>query len=448
MHSLSRITSFILTALLIVIMTAAQLLYCLHSTAISSQHASRLLENGQKLSQLTNSLYDGLAASSNAEEQDGISNQYAAKILAGTDQSWVRSQLYITLKGVHQYLFSNASTLPTIDIIPLKKAIRSVLVSEIMKSDEAVQNQQKIQTILSALNNKYFARIIALGLDNQLVSMLLELSPIRGTGFDRTTVQEVIRIYLSLSNQSITLDQASASIAEQITADTLRLNEIKDYFDLSLFMEKAFGELNPLKTCKVFIADIDKTVSRAVNVSLWCVILLLLISNRFRLRSIIKAAAFGMLAASVIVLCISLLIMNKALMDGLLAHAFIGNNPLSYMTASFTSLLIRDYGLYLSLQALAAGLPCIALLFLTFRVKPADKKEKGHRLFPFVRLSLGITGLLLVFVAISFISVCNEYNTFKTSLAKLSQTDISQSVKNGLIEAGGMEFLKIIEKIK
>lgn len=441
MKSLSKITALVLSVMLIAAIAAAQISYCLHSTLMSSQHLSRLLEDDKKLTELTVTIYASLAASSSSKEQDVFLRQYMAKVLANTDQSWIKSQVYITAKGLHQYIFSEASTLPTLDIIPLKKAIRNVLISEIMKSDQAKQKAEKIQTILSALNNKYFAKIVALGLNNQLVTMLLELSPIRSTGFDKATINEIVRIYISLSNKNISLEEASTSITEQMAADMLRLNEIKDYFDLNLFMGKAFGELDPLKTCRTFAAAADKTVTRTISISLWCIVLLLTIHRRFHLTSVIKAAARSVLIASALLLCISAPLINRPFIEGILSHMYSEQNTLSYILIKYASLFIRDLGLYLALQALITALPCGLLFFLVKGGKAAVKSEKHFRLFPAKRLSLGISVFLLVFIVISFISLSNEYKTFSGDLARLSQTDISQSIRKGLVEAGGMEFL-------
>lgn len=448
MQVLSRTAVLILSVILTILIAASQILYCLHSTLMSPQHISRLFENDKKLAELTNTLYIGLEVSNGSENQDSFLRQYMSKILTNTDQTWVTSQVYITFKGLHQYLFSGTSTLPTIDIIPLKKAIINTLVSDIMKSDQARQRTEKIQAILSTLNNKYFAKLIALGLDNQLSSMLLELTPIRSTGLDKTAIHEIISIYLSLSNKNITLEQASTSISEQMTADALRLNEIKDYFDLSLFMDKAFGELDPLKICKTFISAANKTVTRVVNISLWYIILLLAIHERFRLKSMAKNIALCFFIAAIVMLLTSAFLVNRTFIESLLSHMYSPQGPLSYITIKCSSLLIRDFGVYLALLAIITGLFCMVLLFLIGRRKSQDKKEKGMRFFPAIRFSIGISAFLLVFMIISFISISNEYNAFKNDLARLSQINISQSVKKGLIEAGGMEFLKFIEKSK
>lgn len=447
MKTLSRITVFLLSMILIVSMAAAQISYCLHSTLMSPQHLSRLLENDEKLAELTGIMFNSLSASYADNEQETFLKQYAAKILKNADQAWVKSQIYITAKGLHQYMFSDASTLPTLDIIPLKKAISDLLVSDIMKSEQGRQRTEKIKTILSAINNRYFAKIITLGLNNQLVSMLLELTPIRSTGFDKATISEIIRIYISLSNENINLEQASISIAEQMTSDILRLNEIRDYIDLSLFMDKAFGELDPLKAIKDFISGVDNTAARTVNITLWCAILLLIIHKRFQFIRAIKSAAWCLLISELLLLSASAFIINRPLIARLLSHLYNARGSLSHLAAGYISLLIRDFGQYLALQSVIASLLCAILIFAASKFKFQDKKKKPLFL-PRTKLSLGVLAFMLIFAVIGFVSLSNQYNTFKGSMAKLSQTDVSESIKKGLIEAGGMEFLNLVEKIK
>lgn len=445
MKNLSRTARIILLILMTIVMTAAQLLYCLHGTLMSSAHLSRLLEDEQKLTEVTAVLYSSLDMSKRTDIETKSPKKYIARILGSTEEAWVKSQVYILSKALHQYIFEASDTLPTIDITPLKKSIRTVVLSDIMQSDDAKQKTAKVKAILTVLNNKYFAKLIDLGLNSQLISMLLELSPVKATGFDSAAVQEIVRIYLSLSNKDISLDQASYSITEQLTADMLKLNQIKDYFDFNLFMDKAFGDHNPLKNVRVYITSLDKTISRAVKVLFCCLLLLLCVLRSFRAVKLVKDTVLCLLASGILSLLAAALMLNFQVLEKLIFNTISSGGALSYAIIKYTGLLIKDSGLYLALQSALTVFFCAAVLLIVSRFKEKERARRSIKGFPIMRITLIIFTFTIIFSIWSSISVINHYHIFKDELAKLSAPELSKSITQGLAEAGGMEFLNLLE---
>ncbi|MDF2890441.1 MAG: hypothetical protein K0R80_808 [Clostridia bacterium] len=446
MKKLKAVFTIILCMAMICIISASELLYCTHSTIMSPSHFSRLLDDEQKLSQLTVLLYSSLAETTASDRSQAI-KKYAVNILNKTDQAWIKSQIYIGATGLQKYVASEATTLPTLDFVPLKTIIRESILAEVMKQPHALENVEKVKTVLSILNNKYFSAIIKYGLSNQLVTMLLELAPIQSTGFDRTTILEIIKVYLSFSNKSTTLDQASYNIVEQMIGKSFELDKLKDYFDMDLFIEKAFGDDNPVAAFKTFINGIDTSFSIATKVLFWCFMLLLWINLRFSLTKLLRTILYCVSLASVFNVLLSALLINPIASQKLITVFTVSQDSFNSLWVKLWVFLFRDFGLYLALQSIIISIiAVISYLIINplFR-KSTHSKTKAHS-FSAWRFTIVLVVFTLAFSWWSFSSIAGYTRSFRSNVQKLISTDINQSLIKGLKEAGGMEFLKYIQK--
>lgn len=439
--------TFLICIALIVVITAAELLYCFHSTLKSPNHFANMLDNDKKLSQLTLLVYDGLSEPVEFNMRQASINRYAVSILNKVDQKWVKGQIYIAATGLHRYISSEATTLPTFDLVPLKAVIKETLLTEIMKQPLTEEKVEKVKTVLTVLNNKYLSAIINFGLNNQLVSMLLELAPIRSTGFDRTTILEIIRIYLSFSNQNTTLEQASYSIVKQMAMEALELDKLRDYFDLNLFLEKAFGADNPIASFKTLVNKVDTSTTFLSKMLFWCLILLLFINAGFSITRLMKSVFYCTFVASAFNLLLSTILVNPNLSNKLMTLFVAPQGSFGRFLVKLLVFLSRDFGLYLALQSV---LVCIiaAVLYLITKFVTAKKNKDSvqvHR-FSTWRFSVVLVILMLIFSWWNITAINNGVNNFHRELEKQRSTDINQRIISGLIEAGGMNFLKYLQK--
>lgn len=447
MKDLNKIFTALLCICLICVIAIAEILYCLHNTLLSPDHFARFLDNDKKLSQLTVLIYSSLAESAKSESKYAAISQYSANILNKSDQNWVKSQVYIGATGLQKYLASEATTLPTLDFVPLKEVIRDSLVSQAMKQPQAINTINKVKTVLSVLNNKYFSAIIKYGFNNQLVTMLLELAPIKSTGFDSQTLSEIIKVYLSLSDKSITLDQASYSIVEQMIANSFELDSFKDYFDIDLFLEKAFANDNPVAAFKTLINKLDTSVTFLTIFLFWCFVLLILINQSFFIVRFLKLMLYCIIFASVFNILLAALLINPISSQKLIILiTYFQGNPNSFWIKLWV-FLSRDYGMYLALQSVLLSIIAVIAYFIIRLIFNKSTKPKSlTRRFSTWRPIAAIIGLVLIFSWWNYYSIKIEIKNFQGNILKLSSTDINQSVINGFIEAGGMNFLKYIQK--
>ncbi|HYE10774.1 MAG TPA: hypothetical protein VEF53_11395 [Patescibacteria group bacterium] len=448
MKNMKTIFTIVLCIAMICVVSVSELLYCTHSTLMSPGHFTTLLDDEQKLSQLTVLLYGSLADSTASDRYQAI-KKYAVNILNKCDQTWVKSQIYIGASGLQKYIASEATTLPTLDFVPLKTIIKESIITEIMKQPQALENVDKVKTVLSILNNKYFSAIIKYGLSNQLVTMLLELAPIQSTGFDRATVLEIIKVYLSFSNKSTTLDQASYSIVEQMAAKSFELDKLKDYFDMGLFLEKAFGDDNPVAAFKTFINRVDTSISLSTKVLFWCFMLLLWINLRFSLIKLLRTILYCISLASIFNVLLSALLINPISSQKLITLFTTAQVSFNNFWVKLWVFLLRDFGFYLALQSvfisIIAGFFYLTTKRLFKKTTNINVKIKVHR-FSTWRFTALFIVFTLVFSWWSFSSIAKDTKTFHSNVQKLLRTDINKSVVNGLKEAGGMEFLKYVQK--
>lgn len=447
MNSLKIISRATICIIMTFIITASELLYCAHSTLLSTNHFSAMLDNDKKLAQLTAIVYGSLSESASQDSSQGIRNLYTLQVLQSTDQSWVKGQIYINATALHKYLTSEAAALPTLDFVPLNTAIKESLVTEVMKHPQSKEKIEKVKNVLAVLDNKYLSSVIKFGLTNQLTSMLLELAPIRNTGFDKSTLQEIIRIYLSFSDKNTTIDEASKNIVSQMIQEALELDKLKDYFDTNLFLEKAFGSQNPIASLKTMINRADTSISLTLQVLFWCFILLLLINSGFSLKRLLKLTLFCTFIASAINFLFSALMVNSLVMQKLITQTINAQGAFSGFLAKLCVFLLRDYGLYLALQSVLLTILSLAayllIKFLFHQTQPAKKTK--------YRLPLWRLNVALIVFAISFswwhvTAINREVVRFQKNIRELKDIDINQKIVKGLTEAGGMDFLKYLQK--
>jgi hypothetical protein len=447
MKRLNKVIIIILCVSLICIISTSELLYCLHSTLLSPSHFTGLLDKDKKLSQLTALIFNSLSESTAADNNEAYINRYAIDLLNKLNQTWVKGQIYIAATGIQKYIASEATTLPTFDFVPLNTVIKNSLVSELMKQPQTKGNIEKVKTVLAVLNNKYFSAIIEFGISNQLVTMLLELAPIRSTGFDRATISEIIEIYLSFSNKNITLDQASYSIVEQMAAKSLELDKLKDYFDSNLFLEKAFSDNNPITSFKTFVNRLDTSISLSTKVLFWCFVLLIFIFLQLSIPKLLRIILYCTSIASVFNVLLSVLLINPYFSHDFMNQFAAPQGAFSSFLNKLSVFLLRDFGLYLALQSvLISIIAVISYMLIKLVLRKTTNTKATVRYFSTWRFSLVITIFVILFSWWNFSSIKKDINTFNSSIDKLHNTDIKQSIINGLKEAGGMEFLKYAQK--
>ena len=447
MKSFKTILSALICFAMIGVIAASELLYCAHNTLLSSIHFSTMLEDDKKLAQMTALVYGSLSEAATAEGNQVTVSKYALGILNKTDQSWVKGQLYITATGLHKYITSEAAVLPTLDFVPLNTAVKESLISEVLKQPQTKEKVEKVKTVLTVLNNKYLSAVINFGLSNQLTSMLLELAPIRSTGFDRSTLQEIIRIYLSFSNKDMTLDQASESIVGQMILEALELDKLKDYFDTNVFIEKAFGSENPLAAFKTFVNKTDTSISFTIKILFWCLLLLMLINSNFSLIRLLKSVLFCTVIGSIANFLLSALFVNTSASQRLIGFVVNSESTFTNFLVKLSGFMLRDFGLYLALQSILITVIAAVLLLLAKLIfSKASKIRKAGRFTPVWRFNFVLIIILIVFCWWSVASISQAVEQLQNNISAIKSRDIHQQIIIGLTEAGGMNFLSHLQK--
>lgn len=442
MKRLKSIYLFALCIVFTVSIAAAQLLYCAHGTVMSVSHFAKLMDDDKRLSYVKELAFSNLEK---AEVSKAPLNQYILNVLQKTDQDWLQRQLYIGSVGFHEYLFSNSSNLPTLDFSAVKLVIREALLTDVMSQAKTQEEIGKVKTILSVLNNKYLSAIINFGVNNQVVNMLLELAPVRNTGFDGSTVKEILQVYLSLSSKNISLDQASYDIVEQLASKALELDKLRDYFDLDIFLSSAFGELDPVKAAKLLISRTDKALTFSVSVVFWCLLLLILLCCGLNIKMLKRLSACAFFA-SLLCLLLSLILLNQAAAQNFLSRLVSTRGAFNGFLSQMLLFIIKDFSLYLALQSTVLSLAS-AGVFLLFKAlsKKASKAKVSSRRFPTLRAAAIIFILMLAVSWWNAAAINSEVKAFRSNMRKLKGNNINQSIVKGLTEAGGMNFLKHLQ---
>lgn len=446
MKSIKTVFTIFLCIAMIFVISASEMLYCAHSTLLSSSHFTNFLDKERNLTQLTALVYSSLIASPTQDSNQAI-NKYTVNILNKLDQDFVKSQIYIGASGLQKYIVSEAGSLPTLDLTPLNTVIRETLTSDVMNQYKTIENINKVKTVLSVLNNKYFSAIIKYGLNNQLVTMLLELAPIKNTGFNGTTILEIIDIYLSLSNESTTLDQASFNIVLQLVEKELELDKLKSYFDMDLFLEKAFTTDHPVLAVKNFVNSVDASISLLLNVLFWCLILLIFINLRFSLIKFLRILLYCISMATIFNLLLSVLLINPAFSENFIKSFYISQSSFGDFWIKIWVFLLRDFGLYLALQSILISFFAVFSYLLISSLFKKLSNTKGIAAKTSIsRFVVIIVAFALIFSWWNLYSINKDIKLLQSNMQKLRNIDINQSIIIGLKEAGGMEFLKYIQK--
>lgn len=446
MKSIKTVFTIFLCIAMIFVISASEMLYCAHSTLLSSSHFTNFLDKERNLAQLTALVYSSLIDSPTQDSNQAI-NKYTVNILNKLDQNFIKSQIYIGASGLQKYIVSEAGSLPTLDFTPLNTVIRETLTSDVMNQAKTIENINKVKTVLSVLNNKYFSAIIKYGLSNQLVTMLLELAPIKNTGFNGTTILEIIDIYLSLSNESTTLDQASSRIVLQLVEKELELDKLKPYFDMDLFLEKAFTADHPVLALKNFVNSVDASLSLLLSVLFWCLILLLFINLRFSFIKFLRNLLYCISMATIFNLLLSVLLINPVFSENLIKSSSASQSSLGGFWIKLWVFLLRDFGFYLALQSILISFFAVFSYLLISSLFKKISNTKGilakTSISRFVAI---IVAFVLIFSWWNLYSINKDIKLLQSNMQKFSNIDMNQSIIIGLKEAGGMEFLKYIQK--
>jgi hypothetical protein len=442
MKSVKMILTVLLCIAMICVISASEMLYCAHSTFMSPSHFTNFLDKERNLSQLTALIYSKFAPSTTTDSKQDI-KKYAFNILKKLDQDWIKSQVYIGSAGLQKYIVSEAESLPTLDFEPLNTAIKATLISDVMNQPKTLENLSKVKTVLAVLNNKYFSAVIKYGLSNQLVKMLLELAPIQNTGFNGTTISEIIDVYLSFSNESTTLDQASYSIVQRLVEKELELDKLKAYFDMDLFMEKAFGSDNPVLAVKNFVKSVDASMSRLTIILFWCLILLLFINFSFSLIKFLRIVLYCICMATIFNLLLSVLLINPNFSQTLINSFSVSQNNFSDFWVKLWVFFLRDFGFYFALQSIVISFfSVLSYLIISSLFKKSINSRTLASKFTISRFTAILVVFILLFSWWNFYSINKDIKILQSNMQKLSNMDVNQSIINGIKEAGGMNFLK------
>lgn len=451
MKSMKTLYTALLCLAIICVISVSELLYCAHSTLMSPGHFAKFLDNDRNLTKLTGLVYDSLEEPITKDSNQAV-YKYAVIILNKLDRDFVKGQIYIAAAGLQKYIASETATLPTLDFMPLNTVIKETLISDVMKQPKTTENINKVKSVLSVISNKYFSAVIKYGLSNQLVTMLLKLAPIQSTGFNGTTISEIIKIYLSLSNENTTLDQASYSIVLQLVEKGLELDKLKAYFDMDLFLEIAFSSDNPVLAVKVFVHSADASISLWVQVLFWCLILLILINLRFSLVKFMRIILYCISMATIFNLLLSVLLINPNFSRQLLSPFSVPQNSLGDFWIKLCMFLFKDVGFYLALQSVLIGfIAVISYLIISSLLKRSRKTKISNsktsaNISLISRFAVVILAFMLLFSWWNFYSINKDIRLLQSNMQRLGNIDMHQSITNGLKEAGGMEFLKYIQK--
>lgn len=424
MKKLKSIYALLLCILLTSILLAGQLFYSADATLLAPKHVSKLLERPKNQQSLLELLYGSL------EENFA----YRGNPLQNADQDFVKSQLYMLLKDFHHYVVSKDSTLPTLYVAPLKPVLKDYILQKALTQPQIQDKTAKVQTLLNTLNNKYFNALVNFSLNNQVISSLLQLTPVKDTGFDRSTVSQILSIYLSFSQSDITIEEASRSIVEKMTAETLQLDNMKDYFDTGLFLNSAFGEKQPIGALRELIQHTDSTLSYFIPFAGILLLLLLLLSGEKTLFWRLKAVSF----CSGIAALLALLLVSSRL----LAAGIQSEEPSGFLKG-FLLLLFRDYGLHLigiSLMTLGSSIG----LYIFFRRFEGDNSSEKKKNFFIPRLRLSLILLLLLFITgwWSLYSIKKEGFALVSELEQFRQTDHHEDIWRAIGDTTGIKLQK------
>lgn len=436
---------------IICVISVSELLYCAHSTLMSPSHFAKFLDKDRNISELTELVYSSLEEPITQDSSQAV-YKYAVIILNKLDPGFVKGQIYIMAVGLQKYITSETTTLPTLDFAPLNTVIKETLISDVMKQPKTTENINKVKSVLSVISNKYFSAVIKYGLSNQLVAMLLKLDPIKDTGFNGSTLSEIVEIYLSLSNKNTTLDQASYSIVLKLVEKGLELDQLKVYFDMDLFLEKTYSSDNPVLAVKVFVNSADASISLTVKILFWCLILLILINLRFNLIKFLRLILYCISMATIFNLLVSVLLINPNFSRQLISPFSVPQNSFGGFWIKLCIFLFKDMGLNLVLQSVIISIiAVISYLIITSLLKRSTKTEISNNK-PSVNISL-VSRSAIILVAIimffgwwNFYSINKDIKVLQDNMQRLSNIDMREHITNGLKEAGGMEFLEYLQK--
>jgi hypothetical protein len=160
MKGFVKIYKSILCALLIIVIFTAELMYCLHITLMSPYHFSRLMDNDKQLAEFTTLIDEALSEANSSNSKSSLMTTYAYKVFKQADKAWLKEQLYLALTGFHKYTAAGASSLPSLDLTPLKSSIKELLLAEAMRQPQISEKTEKVKSLLTILNNKYLSSII------------------------------------------------------------------------------------------------------------------------------------------------------------------------------------------------------------------------------------------------------------------------------------------------
>jgi hypothetical protein len=231
-----------------------------------------------------------------------------------------------------------------------------------------------------------------------------------------------------------------------MASEALELNKLRDYFDMNLFVEKAFVDVNPIASLKTFLTKVDTSTTVLVQVLFCCLLLLLLINVNFNLVKLLKNTFYCTFAASSLNLLFSILLINPLYSNKLITAFANPQGSFGRFLVKVLVFLFRDFGLYLALQSVLLTIVAAVLYLIMKLLFKKAKNAKAIVHFPTWRLTAVIVIFTVVFVGWNLIAINSEIVAFHKDMDKIRSADINQSIVNGLIEAGGMDFLKYVQR--
>ncbi len=217
------------------------------------------------------------------------------------DQDWLEEQLSLIVKGTHAYLVSDTTTLPIIDIQPIKESFFEGLVDELMKREE-VKNSLTAMSKVFKLLDKVDASTIS---NNELVNRIMDLEIINDYGIDKDVVQNIITIYKE--NKDCEAADINKQIVSKIIKTKINYNGLQNEIDLNNVVNKIFKDIiNPFETFRNLFKT-NKTIILQTLIILCAILILIIFITCFKLYSSLNWISSGLVLSGLISILIGVI---------------------------------------------------------------------------------------------------------------------------------------------
>ncbi|MTI48408.1 MAG: hypothetical protein FH761_11230 [Firmicutes bacterium] len=301
----------------ILVLILSQLLFAFNSTFLSSKYFNNSFEKNNISTSIKDIFINRLEANrinanelaspplNKFEENNLASVDLGRIILEHLDQNWVEEQISLLIKESFAFVFDDSNALPIIDIKITKDNFFKGLITEAMKQASTNKDIETIGEVIKLLDNKYMALLIDNDTTDEIVNQILNLEIVKASNLDRDMILTIIKVYRE--NRSDNIDEISHSLVSEMFNSKIDINNYKDYFDLNLFLEKSFDEVeNPFYSLKILISSIRSITLRTILLLLLVLIIIVIIAN-FSIKGTIKWLSNGLIIAGLSSILIGLL---------------------------------------------------------------------------------------------------------------------------------------------